>query len=392
MSADHGRNLVRVLICPDSFKESLSAGDAAAAMARGVQQVVPDASIDRCPLADGGEGTVDALVTASGGSFEQARVTDPLGRPIDATWGWLGGSAREPRTAVIELAAASGLALLPRDRRDPAKASTFGTGELIARALDAGAERILLGIGGSATNDAGCGAAQALGVRFLDQNDALIEAPITGGDLSRIARIDLTDRRPGLDRVELIVACDVTNPFYGDNGAAFVYAKQKGATAEAIASLDRGLRHIAPLMTAASGQRIDTLPGAGAAGGFGGGAVALLGGRVESGIERILRAVDFETRLARAELCITGEGRLDAQSLSGKVLSGVIADAHRHGVAVIAIAGQIDADAQTLRGSGVIDWHAISNGIAIDEAMRDAPALIERATAARVRAWRERDG
>jgi glycerate kinase len=387
---------MHVICCPDSFKESLSAVAAAEAMARGVRRAMPGATVDVCPIADGGEGTVAALVDASGGRFESTEVIGPLGQRRVCTWGWLGDGGdshvddQTPATAVIELAAASGLALVPSAQRDPTRTTSYGTGELIAAALAGGAERIILGIGGSATNDAGCGAAQALGVCFYDQNDQRIDTPITGGDLSRIGRIDMSNRNARLDQAELTIACDVTNPLYGENGAAYVYAPQKGASPQQVEALDAGLAHIAPLMQKASGRPIEDCPGAGAAGGFGGGAVALLNGLLEPGVERVLKALDFERRVAAADVCLTGEGKLDAQSLSGKAIAGVIGTAREHHVAVIALAGQIEADAATLQGFGLSAWRAISEGVTIERAMREPAPLLEDAAATCINQWQQR--
>lgn len=354
---------------------------------------MPEATVDQCPIADGGEGTVEALVNATSGHMQTTCVTGPLGAAVDAPWGWLGTSGTEgtnqPKTAVIELAAAAGLALVPPDQRNPTRTSTYGVGQLIYTALEQGAQRVLLGIGGSATNDAACGAAQALGARFFDANDQLIETAIAGSDLGRINRIDLTNLHPGLDALELIVACDVTNPLFGEQGAAYVYGPQKGATPAQIAALDQGLRHIAPLFESHHGEPIAAMPGAGAAGGFGGGAVALLGGRLEPGIQRVLEAVGFRARVANANLCLTGEGKLDVQSSSGKAISGVIEQARAQHVPVVALAGLIDADPGALRALGLSDWQAIGEGLSAEQAMRDADRLLELATVRCLERWRD---
>lgn len=367
---------LRVLCAPDSFKESMSAREAAAAMARGIEAVRPDAVIDCCPVADGGEGTVDALVAATGGTMRRTTVTGPLGEPVEAAWGMLGAAPGQPRTAVIEMAAASGLPLVPKDQRDPTRTTTFGTGELIRAALDENVQRIILGIGGSATCDGGCGAAQALGVSFIDQTDQAITTPISGGMLSDIARVDLEARDPRLEKIELLVACDVTNPMLGDHGAAHVYGPQKGATPEQVEALDRALAHLAQLIEQTVGHDVDRMAGAGAAGGFGGGAVALLNGRLERGIDLVLGAVRLEERVARCDLCLTGEGQLDGQSLSGKAALGVARVADRYGVPTIALVGAIGPEAEKTRQAGLHRYFAIGEGLSAEESMRRAEALM----------------
>ncbi|MFW6059055.1 MAG: glycerate kinase [Phycisphaeraceae bacterium] len=372
---------MRIICAPDSFKESLTARDAADAMARGIRRTLPDADVDCCPVADGGEGTVDALVAATDGTLRRTRVTGPLGEPVEATWGLLGETPGEPRTAVIEMAAASGLPLVPEDKRDPTRTTTFGTGQLIRAALDAHAQRIILGIGGSATTDGGCGAAQALDVRFLDANQQPITAPLTGSTLTDIAQIDLTTRDPRLEQTELLVACDVTNPLLGENGAAHVYGPQKGATPEQVETLDNALQHLATLIERTVGYDVDRMAGAGAAGGLGGGAVALLGGRLERGIELVLRAVHFEQRVAHCNLCLTGEGKLDGQSLSGKATLGVARVADRFGVPTIALVGAIGPEAEKTREAGLHRYFAIGEGLEPAESMRRAAELLEDAAA-----------
>ena len=264
---------MHILCAPDSFKESLTAAQAAAAMHRGILRACPDATIDLCPIADGGEGTVDALVTATQGQRRTTRVQGPLHDTVDAAWG-LDAACHN---AFIEMAAAAGLALVPPDNRNPLHTTTFGVGELLHAALDERVQRIILGIGGSATNDAGLGMAQALGVHFFDAAGPLLDdAPLTGADLTRIARIDATALDPRLRHVQLTVACDVTNPLCGPNGAAAVYGPQKGATPAIVQQLDAGLAHLAERWRIDLGKDVAALPGAGAAGGLGGGLVAFL--------------------------------------------------------------------------------------------------------------------
>ena len=366
---------MHILIAPDSFKEALAADDAAAAIARGCTQAAPDARLDLCPVADGGEGTVAALVSATHGRVVHTTVAGPLGEPVVAAWGLLDDGA----TAAIELASASGLPLVPACRRNPLHTSTHGTGELIAAALDAGAGRVILGIGGSATNDGGAGAAQALGVRFLDAGGQPIAAPLTAADLPRVARIEMSHRHPRLADVELLVACDVTNPLLGPEGAAAVYGPQKGATPEQIPRLDDALGHLAGVIERDLGRDVRTTPGAGAAGGMGAGALALLDGELCSGIDIVLEAVRFDQRIAEADLCITGEGKLDGQSLAGKVIAGVARAAARHQVPTIALVGAVGENPEALAALGLTAWHVIGPGLPTDESIRRTAELLEAA-------------
>ncbi len=268
----------KIVIAPDSFKECLAAEEVASAMAEGVRAAAPEAEVVCVPMADGGEGTVRALVAATGGTLHRATVTGPLGEPVEAEFGILGDAT----TAVIEMAAASGLPLVPPDRRDPAKTTTFGTGALIRAALDLGAGRLLLGIGGSATVDGGAGMAQALGIALLDEDGQSIGRG--GGELERLARIDVSNRDPGLDDTVCEVACDVDNPLVGPHGAARVYGPQKGATPQMVKRLDANLAHLAEVVERDLGVNIRDLPGAGAAGGLGAGLVAFLGATLRPGV------------------------------------------------------------------------------------------------------------
>ena len=313
---------MRVVIAPDKFKGSLSAADAAAAMARGVTRACPGASIDQVPMADGGEGTVDALVAATAGSVREADVTGPRGEPMRAKFGVSG----DGRTAVLEMAAASGLVLVPKEKRNPLVTTTRGTGELMLAAIASGAKQLIVGIGGSATNDGGAGLGQALGFRLLDGNGHELEPG--GGDLERLSRIDSSPRRPELNAIDVAVACDVTNPLCGPTGAAAVYGPQKGADATMIETLDRNLAHFASIVERDLGIAITDLPGSGAAGGLGGGLVAFAGGKLAPGIDLVIKAVDLESRLAHTDLCLTGEGSIDGQSAFGKTAVGVARLAH----------------------------------------------------------------
>ncbi len=372
---------MKVVVAPDKFKGSLTAPEAAMAIGRGIARAVPEASIDRIPMADGGEGTVEALVSATGGTFLEAVVSGPLAAPVAARYGRLG----DGRTAVLEMAAASGLALVAEGFRDPRLASTRGTGELLLAAVAAGARRIILGIGGSATNDGGAGLAQALGYRLLDAKGA--EIGPGGGALGRLARIDTTGVDPRLAGVELAVACDVSNPLCGPHGASAVYGPQKGATPEMIADLDRNLDHFASLIQRDLGVAIRDLPGAGAAGGLGGGLVAFGGGTLEPGVELVIRAVGLDDRLRGADLCLTGEGMLDGSSASGKTAVGVARLAARLGCPTIALAGAIGPGAEATLAQGISAYFSICQGpTPLADALRDAAVLLEGVAEQAVRA------
>ena len=328
---------MRVVIAPDSFKGSLSAVEVAEALARGVRRAWPAAQVELLPVADGGEGWVETLVRATGGRLVTRQVTGPLGEPVEAQYGLFQQDGEE--VAVIEMAAASGLTLVPPDRRDPRVTTTRGTGELIRDALDQGARRLLVGIGGSATNDGGAGMAQALGVRFLDEAGA--ELPPGGAALARLARVDLSGLDPRLAQTEVVVACDVDNPLTGERGAAAVYGPQKGATPEMVQELDAALAHFADVVEGVIGRSFRELPGAGAAGGLGFGLMAFAGARLQRGIELALETLQADRHFAWASLVITGEGRIDRQTLHGKVPFGVARRAAAFGVPGGGVAGAV---------------------------------------------------
>ncbi len=366
-----------MIVAPQSFKGSADAVAVAAAIARGVRRAWPDATVEEMPLADGGEGTVRALVSATKGVLRTARVHDPLGREIDAVWGVLGDGT----TAVVEMAAASGLPLLDADERDPRITSTRGTGELILAAATSGAHRIVIGIGGSATNDGGAGMARAFGYRFYDRDGR--ELPEGGGPLARLARIDgQTD--PRLIRPAIEVACDVRNPLLGSEGASAIYGPQKGASPEIVRELDAALARFADVVEAFVGRPIRDVPGAGAAGGLGAGLLAFLDARLVSGAELVLRSVGFSKKLAGADLVITGEGRIDRQSGYGKLTGAVAAAARRANVPVVAIAGGVGTGHETLALDSLV---VASEGVPHEQAMAQPLPLIERAAERAIRAW-----
>ncbi|MBD3293259.1 MAG: glycerate kinase [Armatimonadia bacterium] len=337
---------MKIVIAPDSFKGSLTALEVCEAAARGIEAIDSDIEVIEVPMADGGEGTVQSLVDATGGSLITERVTGPLGEPVDAVYGLLG----DEESAVIEMAAASGLPLVPDEQRNPLKTTTFGTGELIAAALDEGRRKLIVGIGGSATTDAGAGMAQALGVRLLDEDGDPIA--YGGAELARLATVEMSGADPRLQDTEIRVACDVDNPLYGERGAAYVYGPQKGASPDDVKVLDENLRHFADIVQRDLGLDVRDIPGAGAAGGLGAGLVAFCGASLEPGIEIVIDAVDLPSAMKGADLCLTGEGAIDSQTAFGKTPAGVAEVATKQDVPVIAIAGGVAFDAVSLHERG----------------------------------------
>jgi glycerate kinase len=365
---------MRFVIAPDSFKGSASAREVAQAIAEGLKAALPDAVCDLVPMADGGEGTVDALVAATGGRIVSVRVTGPLGEPVDAFFGILG----DGETAVIEMAAAAGLHLVPPEKRNPMVTTTYGVGELMRAALDAGCRRLIIGIGGSATNDGGAGMAQALGVRLLDEQGN--EIGFGGGALERLARLDLSDFDRRVWDAEILVACDVTNPLTGPNGASAVYGPQKGATPEMVRQLDANLRHYAAVLQRDLGVEVETVAGAGAAGGLGAGLLAFCRAQLRQGVELVIHAVRLPERVQKADLVITGEGCLDFQTGFGKVPHGVAQVAKRYGKSVIALVGQLGEGAERCRQWGIdACFPILSKPMSEQEAMANAIPLLRRA-------------
>ena len=356
---------MRVLVAPDSFKGSLTAVEAAAAIARGVALACPGAEVRSLPLSDGGEGVVDALLRARGGVTHSVRVTGPLGAPVDASWAMLG----DGETATIESASAIGLALVPPGRRTPLETTTAGVGELVAAALAAGARHIIVGLGGTATIDGGAGMAEKLGVVFDGAG-----APLTGGRLGLLGAVDTSARDPRLAGIRLRALTDVDNPLTGAEGAARTYGPQKGATESDVAVLDEALLHLARLVGDPG-----VSPGDGAAGGLGYGLRVLLGGTLSSGIDFVLDECGFDESVEGCDLVLIGEGRLDAQTAHGKVVAGVSARCRARGVPVIALVGAIgaDADVETLRERGLTAAFSLCSGpLSEKDAMARAPALL----------------
>ncbi len=324
----------KIVVASDSFKGSLNSLEVADAIAVGINAVCPDAEVVKVNVADGGEGTMESLVTGLGGERVSVAVADPLGRSVKTHYGLL-----EDATAIVEMSSASGLTLLSAEERNPLLTSTFGTGEMIVDALRHGCRKIYVGIGGSATNDGGMGMLAALGYRFYDEEDVLLKP--CGAAMSQVARIDAKDLVAELSNVEFVVACDVDNPFCGPNGAAYVYAHQKGASAEDVELLDSGLRHFADKVRDFTGVSIADVPGAGAAGGLGGAFLAFLNARLVPGIDMVLDAIRFDDIISDASLVITGEGRIDRQTAMGKTPAGVLRRAKAQGIPVIAIGGSV---------------------------------------------------
>jgi glycerate kinase len=338
--------MMNILIAPDSFKDCLSALQVAAALERGILKILPDVSCTLIPLADGGEGTVESLIDATGGKKISLRVRDPLMREVDSFYGLTGDGT----TAVIEMAAASGIELLQPEERDPWVTTTFGTGQLIKDALDRRVNKILLGIGGSATNDGGAGMAQALGIRFMGKFGQINVQG--GGALAEVQGIQMLALDPRIADTEIIVACDVDNPLTGERGASAVYGPQKGADGQLVEKLDNNLLHLAALLRDQLKKDVENIPGAGAAGGLGAGLVAFLDAKLVRGFQMIAGVVGLEEELSKADLVITGEGKLDAQTRFGKTPFGVAQMAKQFGKPVIAVAGTIDEDAGLLYDHG----------------------------------------
>ena len=363
---------MRVVVAPQEFKGSLTAAQAAEAIAAGVRDALPDAAVDVVPMSDGGAGLVDALLAARGGARMTTRAHDPMMRLVDASWALLADGA-----AAVEIAAASGLVLLTAEERDPLVATTRGTGELMSAALDRGCARIIVGVGGSATVDGGAGAMQALGARLFDAQGA--DLPPGGGPLLRLDRIDLSARDPRLAGAAIRVACDVTNTLCGPQGAAAVFGPQKGASPDGVRTLDAALQRFAEIVRRAAGVDLLPVPGGGAAGGLAAGLLVVAGATVEPGFTLVAEAVGLEARVAAADLVITGEGRLDAQTAFGKTADGVAKLARAHGRRVAIVAGSVDAAYDRAGSPFDVVEQATPAGMPLDEAMRRAGPLVREA-------------
>ena len=373
---------MRVVIAPDSFKESLSAVEACDAIAAGLRRAWPDAELHLVPMADGGEGTVEAFVTAAGGEYVHANVTGPLGEPVSARYAIVAGG----ETAIIEMAAASGLPLVRRERRDVGRATTYGTGELIDHALAQGARRVMVGLGGSATCDGGAGMAQALGFALLDEDGAPL--PPGGLALTRLRIIRRPIEREIIERATFTAICDVDNPLCGPRGAARVYGPQKGADPPTVAALDEALAHFAKVVADQLGVDVREVPGTGAAGGLGAGMIGFLGAELVRGVDAVAEVCKLEEKLARADLVITGEGRMDAQSANGKTPVGVARLARRAGVPVLALAGALGDGYEAVYAAGIDTvFPILSKPVSLDDALANAARYLSDAAERAARLW-----
>ncbi len=358
---------MKIVIAPDSYKESLTALEVATEIEAGFREVFPDADYLKLPMADGGEGTVAAMVAATGGTLVEVEVTGPLGEKVTAYYGLTG----DGKTAIIEMAAASGLALVAPALRNPMNTTSYGTGELIRAALHAGINHLIIGIGGSATNDGGAGMLQALGVALLD--GAGLEIGFGGGQLAHLDRIDIRTMDPRLRQCRIEAACDVTNPLTGSRGASAVFGPQKGATPEMVAQLDANLCRYAGLISRDLGVQVELVPGAGAAGGMGAALLAFLGAQLRPGIDIVMEAVGLEEYVKDADLVITGEGCIDSQTINGKTPIGVARMAKRFGKPVIGIAGCLAGDAAVVHSHGIdAVFSVLSQTCTVDEALTNA--------------------
>lgn len=365
---------MKFVLAPDSFKESLTAKEAAEAMEAGIKKVIPDVECVKVPMADGGEGTVQSLVDATNGEIIEVEVTGPRGKKTKAFFGILGDKS----TAVIEMASASGIQLVTKEERNSLYTTTYGTGELIRAALDRGVKRIFIGIGGSATNDGGAGMVQALGARLLDEDGN--ELPFGGGALDKLHKIDLTNMDSRLKDVVVEVACDVTNPLTGENGASHVFGPQKGATPEMVEQLDRNLAHYAEVIRQQLNKDVEKVPGAGAAGGLGAGLMAFLNAELKRGVELVIKYTDLEEKVKGADFVFTGEGSVDSQTVFGKTPFGVASAAKKFNIPVIAFAGRIGDGVEVLYDKGIDSIVGILPGaVSLEEALQKGKENLERA-------------
>ncbi|SHH90653.1 glycerate kinase family protein [Desulfosporosinus lacus] len=374
---------MRIVIAPDSFKGCLNALGVAQAMRKGVQRVYPESIVEMIPMADGGEGTVEAMLSSVPGVEVKVNTTDPLGRPIEATYGLIDNGL----TAIIEMAAASGLTLLSNEEKRPRITSTYGTGLLIQDALERGVNKILLGIGGSATNDGGAGLAVALGVKLLDSQGK--QLPPGGAALASLSSIDMSEINPQLSKVKIEVACDVQNPLCGPEGASAVYGPQKGASPEDVKVLDAALNTLGERLSAVTGTKLLELAGGGAAGGLGAGAVGFLGAQLRAGSQIILEVSNADEKIKCADLVLTGEGRTDFQTAYGKVPVGVAALAKKHNVPVLVISGSVEGPPDVFFAQGIQSCFSVSEGPGtLKEAFAKAQEQLERAVWRILTVWK----
>jgi glycerate kinase len=365
---------MNIVIAPDSYKGSLSSGEVADAIEKGIKDANKAVNVDKVPLADGGEGTVNAVIKACGGKKVNLKAKDPLGRETDTYYGIINND-----TAIIEMAAISGLELLKNSERNPMKTTTYGTGELIKHAMSKGIRKIILGIGGSATNDGGMGMAKALGVIFRDKNGNVLSG--TGSDLINIETIDTGLINKNIQKTSFLVLCDVVNPLCGKNGASFVYGKQKGATENMMERLDKGLLNFSEKIFTKTGIDIKNIKGAGAAGGLGGGAIAFLNSELISGVDYIIKIAKLEDKIKNADYVITGEGRTDKQTAFGKTVAGISGLAKKHNVPVICISGSLGDNISGLYKNGITAaFSIIDSPMSLDNAINNTARLLQKTT------------
>ncbi len=368
---------LKILVACDKYKGSLSALEVCSIVADTIREIDKDIEVVVAPMADGGEGTVSTLVESQDGKFINLEVRGPLGDPVKARFGIIKGNV-----GIIEMAAASGLWLVLEGRGNPMEATTYGTGQLIGEALDLGCKKIIVGIGGSATTDAGMGMAQALGVRFYAENGD--ELGLGGKQMQKVERIDISGTHPGVGKAEIDVACDVDNPLYGRRGAAYVYSPQKGAGKKMVEELDRGLRNIARVIEKDLGKDIRDMKGAGAAGGLGGGLAAFLGAKLRPGVDIVMESISLENKMKGSDLVISGEGAMDEQTYYGKSAYGVARLAYKYSIPVITINGSVFGDRRDIKEeysrlfSG--NFSIINKPMELDEAIRDTKKLLKNAT------------
>ena len=360
---------MKIVIAPDSFKENLTSLQVGKAIEKGIRRVLPKARIEIVPMADGGEGTVQSLVDATGGRIIRKKVVGPMGEPVTARYGMLG----DGETAVIEMAEASGLPLVPKEERDPLKATTYGTGQLMLDAVKRGAKKIIVGLGGSATNDCGAGMAQALGAKLLDASGRPIEGYAGGGILGKVSGIDVSGMDPAIRKVQVIVACDVDNPLCGRRGASAVFGPQKGATPAQVKQLDANLRHFGKLIKKVLRRDVMNRPGAGAAGGLGAGLLAFTRAKLRRGVDIVIEATELAKHMKGADLVITGEGRVDSQTAFGKTPAGVAKVARKQKIPVVAIGGGLADDAGGVFEHGIDGLEsATPRDMPLEEAIRNS--------------------
>lgn len=363
---------MKVVIAPDSYKGSLSAKEVAEAIEKGIKKADKNINVSKVPMADGGEGITESLVDATGGGIIQVKVADPLMREIEAFYGILG----DGETAVIEMAAASGLPLLKEEERNPMKTTTYGTGQLIKHALDMGCRKFIIGLGGSATNDGGAGMAKALGVKFLDSKGREVE--LGGGALGNLSSIDISSIDERIKECTILAACDVDNPLVGPEGASFVFGPQKGATKEEVMMLDQNLQHYGQLLEETLNNSILDYPGAGAAGGLGGGLLAFLNAELKRGIDIVIEASGLEKIVKDADLVITGEGMIDNQTIYGKTPYGVAKVASKYDIPIIAIAGGIGNGAEILYANGFSSiFSIVDKPMKLEESIANCDVLLQ---------------